>query len=401
MSAHSYLVIERASRRWRYCPIPGLTCREGFLSDIAALFREDEQQCDQDRFRYVTTVRALRDRLQLHGFTSEGVSSDLRQAVDEENLAVGPTMFGEPAYDAGEILARLRNYLNWRDSAPDSDDRPGVEDVPCEYDPPELVHRLPSRTLLRLVVDLVDDPTTSVHYHLDDLPRWRLLQRGTPVADEAREARRRSIATDAPLVILTEGSTDSQLLSAAIEVTHPHLAQFLRFMDFSSGAAGSADNLAKLVRSFIGAGVANRVLALADNDTAGRDALAKLTKEGVPDNYRLRHYPPIPLLASYPTLGPQLPAPVLMDVNGSAGSLEMYLGKELLTVDGRLIPVQWTGYVEGQRAYQGAIAARDKKRIQDDFRAKVKQALADPSRMANQDWSGIEAIVDTIMTAFA
>ena len=65
--------------------------------------------------------------------------------------------------------------------------------------------------------------------------------------------------------------------------------------------------------------------------------------------YRVLHYPDLPLLRRYPTLGPQLVDPVIMDVNGRAGSLEMYLGRDLLTVDSELVPVQWTGS-EGQQA---------------------------------------------------
>lgn len=89
-----------------------------------------------------------------------------------------------------------------------------------------------------------------------------------------------------------------------------------------------------------------------------------------------------------------------MDVNGMAGSLEMYLGRELLTLDGALVPVQWTGYVEGQRSYQGSIAKQQKSRIHDAFRKKAKVARQDPAARASQDWSGITAIVTTILGAF-
>jgi hypothetical protein len=143
-----------------------------------------------------------------------------------------------------------------------------------------------------------------------------------------------------------------------------------------------------LVRSFVGAGIANRVLALADNDMAAHDALEKLKRDGLPQGYRVMHYPELPLLKRYRTLGPHLADPVVMDVNGKAGSLEMYLGRDLLTVDGELVPVQWTGYVEGQKSYQGAIAKRAKRRIQREFRAKVEAALQDPSVLGRQDWRG-------------
>lgn len=88
-----------------------------------------------------------------------------------------------------------------------------------------------------------------------------------------------------------------------------------------------------------------------------------------------------------------------MNVNGTAGSLEMYLGQELLTVSGELVPVQWTGYMEGQKKYQGAISKREKIRIQKTFRQKVQDAIRDPAARAAQDWGGVAAIVEEILSA--
>lgn len=64
------------------------------------------------------------------------------------------------------------------------------------------------------------------------------------------------------------------------------------------------------------------------------------------------------------------------------------------------MPVQWTGYVEGQASYQGAIFPRHKRRIQEEFELKVAAAIRDPAVQATQDWSGVTAIVETILTAF-
>jgi hypothetical protein len=130
--------------------------------------------------------------------------------------------------------------------------------------------------------------------------------------------------------------------------------------------------------------------------------LRKLKDQGVPEGYRLLHYPDLPLLESYPTLGPQSDDRVHMDVNGMAGSLEMYLGRDLLTVDGDLVPVHWEGPGggKGRRKYQGALSSREKARIQDAFRRKVAVARRDPTMLATQDWSGVTAIVETILTAF-
>jgi hypothetical protein len=368
-----------------------LACPESYVPDLAALFTEDELRHDDEHFGYVSTVCEIRDRLQLHGFTAARARAELDEAVyawHAKHSNPDADELGVPARDAAMILSELDGFMN-------STDKWATYHLPDDVE-----WQLDARIILRMALDVSTDAGRMVRYNLDDLQRYRLLVPGTPITEQARAERLRKIATDAPLVVLTEGSSDSQLLTEAIRVTHPHLMRFLRFMDFDSGAEGSASNLVKLVRSFAGAGIANRVLALADNDTAAHDALDKLKREVLPDGYRVMHYPELPLLRRYPTLGPQLADPVLMDVNGKAGSLEMYLGRDVLTVDGELVPVQWIGYVKGQKSYQGAISAAEKKRIQDAFRKKVEATLHDPSMRQTQDWSGVEAIVWAILSAF-
>lgn len=382
MAAHTFIEIGKQLL---------LANREDYIPELATLFTERELRDEGDDYGYVSTAGEVRDRLQLHGFTASRSRQELETAVKtwhEGHPELGFDDLDVPVRDVPSILYELGRYVNSSDQF-------------ARYDEPEDVFlKLDTRSILRLALDLVADPHLPVRYRLDDLVSWGMLARGAPICDQARADRQQNMARDAPLVVLTEGSSDSQLLTEAVSVTHPHLVGFLRFMDFSGGAQGSAADLVKLVRSFLGAGIANRVVAIADNDTSAHDALEKLKREVLPDSCRVLHYPEIPLLRRYPTLGPQLADPVLMDVNGKAGSLEMYLGRDVLTVEGELVPVQWTGYVPGKRSYQGAIAAAEKVRVQGAFRKKVKAARQNPAVRANQDWSGVEAIVETILRAF-
>jgi hypothetical protein len=61
---------------------------------------------------------------------------------------------------------------------------------------------------------------------------------------------------------------------------------------------------------------------------------------------------------------------------------------------------QWTSYVEGMKAYQGALSKRDKAQVQAAFRAKVEQALTEPFTDGAQDWEGVRLIVGAILNAF-
>ena len=203
-----------------------------------------------------------------------------------------------------------------------------------------------------------------------------------------------SLANGSPPVIITEGSTDVRFLQEAIRIRRPHLQSYIKFFDFADGAEGSAAAGVRTLKSFAAAGISNRIVLLLDNDTAARDAVRALRVGKLPDHYSVLHYPDIEIARSYPTLGPT--GLFEMDVNGLAGSIEMYLGVDALTgADGTVSPVQWRSYIEGMKAYQGEVL--DKADIQKRFREKVKQATADPSIIAAQDWSGLDSIVDSLI----
>ncbi|SCE49881.1 hypothetical protein GA0115240_17046 [Streptomyces sp. DvalAA-14] len=65
-----------------------------------------------------------------------------------------------------------------------------------------------------------------------------------PIAGPTRERQLAALPDNAPLIVLTEGSTDSKLLTEAMHVTHPHLVDFVRFIGYtgSKAQAGSASS---------------------------------------------------------------------------------------------------------------------------------------------------------------
>lgn len=133
---------------------------------------------------------------------------------------------------------------------------------------------------------------------------------------------------------------------------YPHLADYFGFMDFEGvRIGGGAGSLVNIVKAFGGAGIVNRTVALFDNDTAARAALAGLRSIRLPSNIVVKHLPRLVELESYPTIGPTGLA--LMNVNDVAGGLELYLGSDVLTEpSGTPMPVQWTGYDVGVGAFQ-------------------------------------------------
>jgi hypothetical protein len=202
----------------------------------------------------------------------------------------------------------------------------------------------------------------------------------------------------AKIVVLTEGSSDSAILRDSLTLLYPHLADYYSFVDFDvARLGGGASTLVTIVKAFAGAGIVNRTIAIFDNDTAGAVAMRSLSPDTLPPSIRVMRLPEVDSLRTYPTLGPT--GDVEMNVSGVAASLELYLGEDVLrNALGRLTPVQWTGFEEGIRRYQGSVL--DKRAIQERFARKLDRARDDPSVTTRPEWSDLRAIFAALFRAF-
>lgn len=197
------------------------------------------------------------------------------------------------------------------------------------------------------------------------------------------------------IIILTEGKTDTEFIQACISIFYPHLSDYFHFMDFTSSKyEANASRLVHTIKSFVGSGIKNKIIALFDNDSAAMKEIKQLSKVTIPHNIKILQYPSIELANNYPTIGPS--GVLEMNVNGLAGSIEMYLGRDCLSDPKGLIPVQWTGYVESINQYQGSILK--KKQVQDQFRDKVK--LAKKGFANKTDWQELLTIVKLLRTVW-
>jgi hypothetical protein len=199
------------------------------------------------------------------------------------------------------------------------------------------------------------------------------------------------------IVILTEGPSDGWILSESMKVLYPHLADYFTFMDFEAAKVeGGASPLSKIVKSFAGAGIANKVIAIFDNDTAGQDAIRSLRNINLPGNLSVLKLPELKALRRYPTIGPS--GPKDMNVNGLAASIELYLGEDVLRENGRLTPVKWSAYINNMGQYQGEVLDKDK--IHKRFKEKLARHMDGPNLTQDQNWAGLCAIMSSIFSAF-
>lgn len=124
------------------------------------------------------------------------------------------------------------------------------------------------------------------------------------------------------------------------------------------------------IKAFIGVKIKNRIIAIYDNDSAAVLELENLKSiKEIPQNIKIMKLPYINIAKNYPTIGPT--DINYMDINGLAGSIEMFLGADVLKDhDNNFEPIRWKSYIDKIKKYQGEIL--NKSLIQDRFREKLK-----------------------------
>ena len=369
---------------------------------------------------YRCTAASARDRLDLKGFTYEVAEASFQKELEtevrrfegyirdrhlpqishiyEEELRVLRSLTVESWLEA---LSRIREEQLTRGTL----DRLPSDD----YQMPLLRHMLmgssdffgfpgyDNRHVVRILLETAS-PQEYLTYDLSDLVAGGWIEEADELVAVSESIMNKDFMLSQRVIILTEGDTDREVLERSLRILYPHLAEYFHFFDFTGKkVGGGAGELANLVRAFAAADVRHRILALFDNDTAAKASLSNLDTNKLPDNIAVCNYPDIPLAEHYPTLGPS--GMVRMDVNGLAGSIELYLGEDVLRdSEGVLSPVQWTSYEPKLCTYQGVIL--DKRKVLKRFEQKLALCESQPDQISKSDWEGMRAIIDKMRTAF-
>ncbi|MFC1909684.1 HEPN/Toprim-associated domain-containing protein [Chloroflexota bacterium] len=364
--------------------------------------------------QYVCSASVARDRLELMGFTREVAEAGFNQGLKEEVARYEEWVQSSRVDVFKETLQVLRELSldNWLANLGEIRQQ-GLKpthfnDPACKGNPPLLNYMLVGhdwygfpgieyRHFIRLLLDVCSDADELV-YDLTDLVLGGWVEESGDLVKYADELISDDFVISRRIIVLTEGITDKCILERSLRLLYPHLSDYFRFMDFTEAKAeGGAGALANTVKAFAGAGIINRVVALFDNDTAAEAAIQSLLTIKLPDNIVVMKYPDIELANSYPAMGPT--GVISMNVNGLAGSIELYLGEDVLrNVDSNLTPVQWKGYDPKLRQYQGEIL--NKIELQNKFEQKLKACETDPTKVNEYDWEGLRAIWDVIRSAF-
>ena len=216
------------------------------------------------------------------------------------------------------------------------------------------------------------------------------------LADAATDSLLAPARRTEPIIVLTEGRTDTRILSRSLEKLFPHLAHLYTFLDHERfGPQPGTSGLGNLFKGLAGCRITNRVIALFDNDAAGTVALRKTKERPFPANFLAMQLPTLDSARNYPTLGPTGLA--YIDINGQACGVELYLGTPSLTGDDNaLTPIQWTGFEHQLQKYQGELLL-GKERVQERYLQHLETA-ADAG--SNPDFEDMRCLLRSIFQAF-
>jgi HEPN/Toprim N-terminal domain 1 len=364
---------------------------------------------EMDIVFYRAPVNVIRDRLNLQGYTLDTARAaftecikievqELRESCEEEEI-------GNRYEPHLEIIQQLNvdSWVNTLRSIRSKEHRP----IGNPYAVPKgetLIGYMVARNwygynghdlnvALRLALEAYPDAEEFI-YDVTDL----VLGGNISLDEEEYIEYVFSDPTIGKTIVLTEGKSDVWILSESLKLLYPHLFDNFSFMDFDGfRVGGGVGPLANIVKAFSGAGITNKVVALFDNDTAAEDALRGLKSVQIPSHICICKLPEIDFLRDYPTSGPS--GLISMNVNGIAGSIELYLGCDaLLDAGGSLTPVQWKGFGAGVGKYQGEVLQKDT--IQQKFRNKLNACQEDVALIKQTDWDGVRAILECLLSAF-
>lgn len=256
------------------------------------------------------------------------------------------------------------------------------------------------------LTEMANDPLIWIAIQLYALEPSRLFADLTDVIESEYETKESIFGRDevpsrlsyafGKITLLTEGITDSRILRASLNKFYPEVQDLYSFVDFEGfKVEGGASPLARLLRGFAGAGLADRFIAIFDNDAAGHEALASLRSVALPPNIRAISLPDIEFARDYPTVGPTGKAKA--DINGAATSIEMFLGRDALSRDGELRPVRWSQWNRGAERYQGEIDGKPE--VSGHYLAAIKK-IENPE-VLRQRFTDMDALLCAIFGVFA
>lgn len=218
--------------------------------------------------------------------------------------------------------------------------------------------------------------------------------------DENAKITEQSLSQNDKTIIFTEGKYDTFVIKKSMELLYPQYVKYFSFLDIElSKLELGADRIITYLKSFISAGIINKVIVLFDNDAEGNFCKQKLLKlKHIPNNFCIKTYPDIKIAKNYPTICPTRIEK--LNVNGSACSIELYLCKNVLKKQDQFIPIQWKSFNDNVGKYQGSFSDENKGEIQRKYSTILKECEKNRKYINKYNFDNMKILLEDIFTAF-
>lgn len=161
--------------------------------------------------------------------------------------------------------------------------------------------------------------------------------------------------TQEKILIVTEGSSDTDIIKKCIELLYSDVADFFDFIDMEKNYPFTGTgNLKNFVKGLSKINILNKILVILDNDTAGKSVYNDIKKIDLPNNLKIITLPKYKDFDNFKCKGPQ--GNSIENINGKAVSIECFLDHSSINED---TYVRWTGFNEKLIQYQGNIEPKN------------------------------------------
>lgn len=161
--------------------------------------------------------------------------------------------------------------------------------------------------------------------------------------------------TQEKILIVTEGSSDTDIIKKCIELLYSDVADFFDFIDIEKNYPFTGTgNLKNFVKGLSKINILNKILVILDNDTAGKSVYNDIKKIDLPNNLKIITLPKYKDFDNFKCKGPQ--GNSIENINGKAVSIECFLDHSSIDDE---IYVRWTGFNDKLMQYQGNIEPKN------------------------------------------
>ena len=354
---YAHLPIIRKSEDFSYRLITEI--KEGYSSPLSVVAERLELLGYVDGYCREEFQALFHEEFANHDFTFDELKSIL-QSADFSGAAFDPKLGSEDfaEFIAGRILPRIAPTAARRLRHNSMDN--GQVDGLSAYSILRLLSANPTARRLPVTWQFADVAEDGY------VKRDRLL---APVPQENR------------FLIVTEGSSDTQIIKHALKLLRPEVADFFDFVDMHENYPFSGTgNLYNFVRGLMSIRIQNNIVVMFDNDAEGVFNWERSRKLNQLVNLRIVKLPDRERFRNFRTAGPS--GELTADINGKAAAIECYLDLGPTPI------VRWTNYEHRRGSYQGHILRKEEL---------AKEFLAQRVLVTGYDYSGLEAVLNTLI----